>query len=97
MGNYNLVPKRSEIKLGSKVKLIQKVHYESGEITEGTVAQILTSAVAHPRGIKVRLTNGIVGRVQALGDQPILPVEEPGYVEPNKPLVPYIPEEDELL
>ncbi len=33
-------------------------------MTQGIVQEILTSATVHPRGIKVRLTTGEVGRVQ---------------------------------
>lgn len=96
-GNYNQVPSREQVKIGSSVKVIEKVNYESGEVTEGFVAQILTSKPNHPRGIKVRLTSGIVGRVQALGGQPIIPVktEEPEVT--TGPRVDYAPSEDELL
>ncbi len=94
---YYKVPTRQEIKIGSRVKVIEKVNYETGEVTEGTVAQILTSKPNHPRGIKVRLTNGIVGRVQALGGQPIVPVETQEPEVTDGPKVEYNPEEDELL
>jgi uncharacterized repeat protein (TIGR03833 family) len=57
---------RSAIKPGSKVAIIQKAHQRSGRITEGVVRQLLTSAAFHPRGIKVRLTSGEVGRVHHL-------------------------------
>lgn len=49
---------------GNKVLVAQKIHYESGELTEGIVQDVLTSARFHPRGHKVRLENGIIGRVQ---------------------------------
>jgi uncharacterized repeat protein (TIGR03833 family) len=35
-------------------------------MTEGIVKDILTSAPTHSRGIKVRLANGIVGRVKEI-------------------------------
>lgn len=73
-GQYNKVPKRREIKVGGRVKVLQKKDYVSGKITEGVVKRILTSKPIHPRGIKVLLTSGIVGRVQALGDQPVVPL-----------------------
>ncbi len=52
------------IKAGSKVKIVQKQHQRTGQLTEGTVKDILTNSQVHPRGIKVRLDNGIIGRVQ---------------------------------
>ena len=55
---------RKNIKSGSKVKVIQKQHQRTGQLTEGVVKEILTSSAVHPHGIKVRLDNGIVGRVQ---------------------------------
>ena len=60
------VPKRSEIQAGMRVQIIEKQNQASGRLTEGTVDRILTSSPTHPHGIKVRLTNGKVGRVQAI-------------------------------
>jgi uncharacterized repeat protein (TIGR03833 family) len=48
------------------VQVVQKQHQRTGELTEGVVKDILTKSPVHPRGIKVRLDNGIVGRVQAI-------------------------------
>jgi uncharacterized repeat protein (TIGR03833 family) len=59
-------PKRSEIKIGSPVWIIEKKNYRTNNYTQGFVAAILTSAPVHPRGIKVRLRDGTVGRVQWL-------------------------------
>jgi uncharacterized repeat protein (TIGR03833 family) len=55
---------RKNIKPGVKVKIVQKPHQRTGQLTEGVVKDILTSSPVHHRGIKVRLDNGIVGRVQ---------------------------------
>ncbi|MGL5513483.1 MAG: YwbE family protein [Sporomusa sp.] len=55
---------RKNITVGSKVKIIQKPHQRTGQLTEGIVKDILTSSPIHHRGIKVRLTDGTVGRVQ---------------------------------
>lgn len=93
---YYQVPKRSQIKIGAKVKIAEKINYDSGLITEGVVKDILTSKENHPRGVKVRLTNGIVGRVQALGEQALIPVFGEDVSVPDGPLVNYIPGEDEL-
>jgi len=57
---------RKNIRPGIKVNVVQKQHQRSGELTEGVVKDILTSSPIHHRGIKVRLENGIVGRVQEI-------------------------------
>lgn len=59
-------PKRSEIKPGLAVWIIEKAHYGTKKYKQGTVEEILTSKPSHPRGIKVRLTDGSIGRVQWL-------------------------------
>lgn len=56
---------RENIKSGSRVAIMQKQDQRTGELTEGVVADILTSSLNHPHGIKVRLESGEVGRVQA--------------------------------
>lgn len=55
---------RNNIKIGSKVKVVQKQDQRSGKLTEGIVSKILTNSGTHPHGIKVMLESGIVGRVQ---------------------------------
>lgn len=57
---------RDNIKPGLHVAIVQKHHQGTGELTEGIVADILTNSSNHPRGIKVRLESGEVGRVQAI-------------------------------
>jgi uncharacterized repeat protein (TIGR03833 family) len=57
---------RSQIKPGSHVKIVLKQHQRSGTLTEGTVKDVLTSSSVHPHGIKVRLTDGKVGRVKLI-------------------------------
>jgi len=59
---------RKNITTGSKVKIIQKQHQRTGQLTEGVVKDILTKSAVHPHGIKVRLDNGIIGRVQEVID-----------------------------
>ena len=49
---------------GDHVKIIEKQNYGSGVLTEGIVQDVLTHSSFHPRGHKVRLTSGIIGRVQ---------------------------------
>jgi uncharacterized repeat protein (TIGR03833 family) len=57
---------RSQIKVGNRVKIVLKQDQRSGKLTEGTVKDILTNSSTHPHGIKVRLTDGKVGRVQLI-------------------------------
>lgn len=58
--------KRSDIKIGSKVRVVEKKNQPSGKLTEGVVKRILTSSPTHPHGIKVQLENGLVGRVKEI-------------------------------
>jgi uncharacterized repeat protein (TIGR03833 family) len=57
---------RADIKPGMRVKVVQKQDQRSGKLTEGIVKDVLTKSAAHPHGIKVRLENGIVGRVKEI-------------------------------
>jgi len=57
---------RKNIKIGSKVEIVQKQHQRSGQLTNGIVKDVLTNSPTHPHGIKVRLESGIVGRVKAI-------------------------------
>ena len=57
---------RSEIKIGTKVMVVQKQDQRTGKLTEGIVMRLLTNSPNHPRGIKVMLEGGVVGRVQKI-------------------------------
>jgi uncharacterized repeat protein (TIGR03833 family) len=57
---------RANINPGMLVNVILKKDQQSGVLTEGVVKNILTSAPKHHRGIKVRLEDGQVGRVQEI-------------------------------
>ena len=57
---------RSNINPGLKVSIVLKKDQKTGKLTEGIVKFILTSAPKHHRGIKVKLEDGQVGRVQHL-------------------------------
>lgn len=61
-------PKRSEILIGMRVKIIEKQNQRTGLLTEGIVLRILTKSPTHPHGIKVMLEDGKVGRVQNATD-----------------------------
>lgn len=58
--------KRSNIVIGSKVRVVQKQDQPTGKLTEGVVSKILTNSPNHPHGIKVMLEGGIVGRVKEI-------------------------------
>lgn len=58
--------KRSDIKPGIKVRVVQKQDQRSGKLTEGVVQRLLTKSPTHPHGIKVMLESGIVGRVKEI-------------------------------
>jgi len=57
---------------GASVFIILKEDQPTGEETKGIVQNILTRG-NHPRGIKVRLRDGQVGRVQRMGDSSGVP------------------------
>ncbi len=57
---------RANIKIGARVAIVQKRDQTTGDLTEGVVADILTNSDFHPRGIKVRLKTGEIGRVQII-------------------------------
>ena len=57
---------RSDIRVGMRVRVVQKQHQRSGTLTEGIVARLLTNSASHPHGIKVMLEGGIVGRVKEI-------------------------------
>ena len=71
--NYNAVQmyvmdgkNRKDVKIGSTVEIVLKKDQPAGKRTRGVVAGILTNSPQHPHGIKVRLRDGQVGRVQAI-------------------------------
>ena len=62
---------RKNIRPGLAVAIVLKQDQRSGKQTTGIVKDILTNSATHPHGIKVRLEDGQVGRVQViLSDSP---------------------------
>lgn len=57
---------RKNIYPGIRVNIVLKKDQRTGKLTEGIVKDILTKSPNHPHGIKVRLENGDVGRVQEI-------------------------------
>lgn len=61
--------RRSDLKAGMRVMVVQKHHQRTGELTEGVIERILTKSAIHPHGIKVKLESGIVGRVKEISSE----------------------------
>ncbi len=57
---------RDNIKPGIEVAIVLKKDQRSGALTYGKVQDLLTNSKFHPHGIKVRLTDGQVGRVKEI-------------------------------
>ena len=57
---------RKNIIPGIKVAILLKQDQRTGKQTVGTVKDLLTNSPNHPHGIKVRLADGQVGRVQEI-------------------------------
>ena len=58
--------KRADIQTGLKVSIVLKQDQRTGKLTQGIIRDILTKSATHPHGIKVRLENGLVGRVKII-------------------------------
>ncbi|MFC4801455.1 YwbE family protein [Neobacillus sp. GCM10023253] len=57
---------RKDIVPGITVDIVLKKDQKTGKLTRGIVQDILTKSPSHPHGIKVRLTDGQIGRVQEI-------------------------------
>jgi uncharacterized repeat protein (TIGR03833 family) len=68
-------PQRCAIQSGSTVDIVTKADQRSGRVVRGIVQEILTNTTFHPHGIKVRLTDGRVGRVQMIIPESSVPDE----------------------
>ncbi|KAH9213939.1 hypothetical protein DL95DRAFT_390063 [Leptodontidium sp. 2 PMI_412] len=62
------VPTIQQVVPGAPVSIVLKVDQPTGRQVQGTVAELLTRG-NHPRGIKVRLQDGRVGRVQRMASE----------------------------
>jgi uncharacterized repeat protein (TIGR03833 family) len=60
---------RHHIRSGLTVSIVLKQDQRTGKLTRGIVKDILTNSASHPHGIKVRLVNGQVGRVQNIEEE----------------------------
>lgn len=57
---------RKDVVPGLEVDIVLKADQRTGKLTRGIVKDLLTKSPTHPHGIKVRLTDGQVGRVQQI-------------------------------
>ena len=57
---------RKNIRPGIQVEIVLKADQRTGKLTKGIVKDILTNSPTHPHGIKVRLQDGQIGRVQTI-------------------------------
>ncbi|MDB4866071.1 MAG: YwbE family protein [Cohnella sp.] len=57
---------RSDVRPGLEVDIVLKKDQRTGVTTRGIVKDLLTNSPTHPHGIKVRLQDGQVGRVQTI-------------------------------
>ena len=57
---------RSNLTKGTEVLVVLKRDQQTGKLTRGIVKNILTRSGSHPRGIKVRLEDGKIGRVRKI-------------------------------
>ena len=57
---------RRDIVPGAEVDIVLKKDQRTGKLTRGFIKDLLTRSARHPHGIKVRLTDGQVGRVKEI-------------------------------
>ncbi|KAI5236086.1 hypothetical protein E4T43_08815 [Aureobasidium subglaciale] len=78
------VPNITQVVPGAAVSIVLKEDQPTGRQVQGHVQNVLTSG-NHPRGIKVRLTDGRVGRVQKMhtGEMPTQEASSTTSTTPN--------------
>lgn len=69
MHDKNDVRFRQTIRAGMTVDVVMKQDQRSGKVTRGIVREILTKSSYHPHGIKVKLQDGTVGRLNAIVEE----------------------------
>lgn len=68
-------------KAGDRVNVIEKRNYENGKLTTGVVSRLLSNPQeVHPRGNKVELKDGTVGRMVSFVDE----VGAQTFVDPSE-------------
>ncbi len=58
--------RRADVKPGIDVLIELIEDKRTGRLTGGKVKEILTTAPIHPHGIKVKLENGLIGRIKEI-------------------------------
>jgi uncharacterized repeat protein (TIGR03833 family) len=58
--------RRADIRPGIDVLVELTEDKRTGRLTGGKVKEVLTTAPIHPHGIKVRLENGMIGRIKQI-------------------------------
>ncbi|KAI1329766.1 hypothetical protein F5Y16DRAFT_397110 [Xylariaceae sp. FL0255] len=56
----------NQVIAGARVNIVLKADQPTGKLTQGVVQDVLTAHQNHPRGLKVRLRDGQIGRVQSI-------------------------------
>ncbi|KAJ4391526.1 hypothetical protein N0V93_005144 [Gnomoniopsis smithogilvyi] len=78
-GRHPAVPKTTAVVPGAAVNIVLKADQPTGRTVSGVVRDVLTRG-NHPRGIKVRLADGRVGRVQSMASSTSASPGDPGGV-----------------
>ena len=58
--------RRADIKPGIDVMVELTEDKRTGKLTGGKVKEVLTTSPNHPHGLKVRLENGLIGRIKQI-------------------------------
>ena len=58
--------RRADITPGIAVMVELTEHKRTGKLTGGRVKEVLTTSPTHPHGIKVKLENGLIGRIKQI-------------------------------
>ncbi len=58
--------RRADVKPGSTVMVELIEDKRTGRLTGGKVKEIITTSPIHPHGIKVKLENGLIGRIKKI-------------------------------
>ncbi|EEY15132.1 conserved hypothetical protein [Verticillium alfalfae VaMs.102] len=74
------VPTTTAVVRGASVNIVLKADQPTGRTVSGAVQDVLTRG-NHPRGIKVRLTDGRVGRVQSMAGAALQAGSQPAASE----------------
>jgi uncharacterized repeat protein (TIGR03833 family) len=58
--------RRADVKPGIDVMVELIEDKRTGRLTGGKVKEVITTAPIHPHGIKVKLENGLIGRIKQI-------------------------------